>query len=109
MNFQIKFVEYTITFCIATEYYDLFKSDSHPFIIRFVFRYLSVCRPFCSVLLVVFPFCPSGRYLILVRYESVLYSSREPRTAAASTVANGRPTGKGSWQFFYNPLDANSR
>ena len=76
------------------------------------FPYLSVRRPFFSVLIrcisvlsVTFPLlvrrgplrvrCLSGRSPVLVRYVSVPYFSREPRAAAASTFTNGRPTDKG--------------
>ena len=83
----------------------------------FVFPYLSVRRPFCSVLIrcisfvtVTFPLLVRwdplrirylcGRSSVLVRYVSVENSSWEPRAAAVSTFTNGRPTDKVFGRFF---------
>ena len=129
LNFQIKFVEYMTEFCIVHNHswfniwqIQVRKSSVHR---PFVFRYLSVRRPFCSVLIrcisvlsVTSPLLVrwgplrvrylSGRSPVLVRYVSVQYSSREPRAAAASTFTNGQPTDKGFWQIFH-PLDVRLR
>ena len=129
LNFQIKFVEYMTEFCIVHNHswFNIWQIQVRESSVHrpFVFRYLSVRRPFCSVLircisvlsvtsLLLVRWGPlrvrylSGRSPVLVRYASVQYFSREPRAAAASTFTNGRPTDKCFWQIFH-PLDVRSR
>ena len=129
MNFQIKFVEYIAQFYIVhiDSWFDIWQIQVRLSSVHrpFVFRYLSIRRPFCSVLIrwisvlsVTSPLLVrrgplrvhylSGRSPVLVRYVSLQYSSREPQATAASTFTSGRPTDKGFWQIFH-PLDIRSR